>query len=302
MITTPHEFGGDWTTEKLDCLKEYLSAYTKIFRVNPRAQYFITTYVDAFAGTGYRIPSRSHQAASLPLLGIDEDQEAETYLKGSARIALEVDPPFHHYLFIDTNPLHVQELERLRQDFPGRKASIQIEQANANNFLIDWCQQVDWRRNRAVVFLDPYGMQVNWETIQIIAATKAIDLWLLFPLGVSINRLLTQGKPPPSEWAQALTRIFGTDEWQSAFYSREKVLKLWGEEDQLIKNVGFEQIGRFFVKRLHEVFYAVIENPLPLYNSKNSQIYLLCFAAGNPKGSTAAMRIADSIIKKHTRK
>lgn len=35
------------------------------------------------------------------------------------------------------------------------------------------------------MFLDPYGMQVERETIDTIARTKAIDTWLLFPLGTS---------------------------------------------------------------------------------------------------------------------
>jgi three-Cys-motif partner protein len=39
----------------------------------------------------------------------------------------------------------------------------------------------DWRSHRAVLFLDPYGMQVEWQTIEAIAKTAAIDLWLLFP-------------------------------------------------------------------------------------------------------------------------
>ncbi len=42
-----------------------------------------------------------------------------------------------------------------------------------------------------MVFLDPYGMQVEWSTIEALAATKAIDLWYLFPLGVGVARLLT---------------------------------------------------------------------------------------------------------------
>jgi hypothetical protein len=35
-----------------------------------------------------------------------------------------------------------------------------------------------------VLFLDPYGMQVDWTTIEAIARTKAIDLRVLFPLGI----------------------------------------------------------------------------------------------------------------------
>ena len=49
-----HEFGGDWTTDKLERVRKYLQAYTVIFNRNPRAKKLHTIYVDAFAGTGYR--------------------------------------------------------------------------------------------------------------------------------------------------------------------------------------------------------------------------------------------------------
>jgi three-Cys-motif partner protein len=52
------KFGGNWTEEKLECLKKYLSAYTTIFTKNPKARHFQTIYVDAFAGTGYRSTSK----------------------------------------------------------------------------------------------------------------------------------------------------------------------------------------------------------------------------------------------------
>ncbi|WP_375494674.1 hypothetical protein [uncultured Nostoc sp.] len=44
----------------------------------------------------------------------------------------------------------------------------------------------NWRSNRAVLFLDPFGMQIPWSTIEAIAHTEAIDLWYLFPLGVAM--------------------------------------------------------------------------------------------------------------------
>jgi three-Cys-motif partner protein len=280
----PFQFGGDWTTDKLGCLHDYLDAYTKIFTKNPKAQYFTRSYVDAFAGTGYRtIPI-------LPLFESIKDPDAQSYLKGSAKIALEVEPPFHRYLFIDNDPLHIQELERLKSEFPSKANRIQIERADANIYL-----------NRAVVFLDPYGMQVEWSLIEIIAKTKAIDLWWLFPLGVSINRLLTREEPPRDEWAASLTKTFGTDSWKDRFYPLRKAQTLFGEQDQQCKNADFEMLGDYIIERLKTIFFAVAEKPLQLCNSRNNPIYLLCFAAGNPKGASTAVKIASYILEKKGR-
>ncbi len=292
-----HEFGGDWTAEKLERVRKYLSAYTTIFNSNPRAQKLTWFYVDAFAGTGYRSKRRRPRAQSQLIPELAEP-ETEAFLKGSARIALEVEPPFKHYLFIEQDLERARELEQIKADFPAKASRIQIEVADANDFLMQWCADTDWRFNRAVVFLDPYGMQVEWPLLEAIAKTQAIDLWILFPLGVAVNRLLTKASPPPDEWAQALTRALGTDSWRSAFYPQQTVMTLFGEQDLHSKQANFDQIGKFFVERLKTVFTAVADNPLPLCNSKNVPLYLLCFAAGNPKGAPTAVKIAQHILSR----
>ena len=221
----------------------------------------------------------------------EADTDAQSLQKGSARIALEVDPPFDRYVFIEQRAKRVQALERLRRDFRDKAAAIQIERADANEFLKDWCQRTDWKQHRAVVFLDPYGMQVDWATIEAIAGTQAIDLWLLFPLGVAVNRLLTKNEPPPKKWADVLSRLFGTEEWKQAFYPKKTEQLLWGVEETEHKQADFDRIGRFFLDRLKAIFAKVAPNPLILANSKEVPIYLLCFAAGNPKGARPRSRL-----------
>jgi three-Cys-motif partner protein len=68
----------------------------------------------------------------------------------------------------------------------AKRCSLHEEQANT--FLQAWSRRTDWTRTRAVVFLDPYGMAVEWRTIAATAATRAIDLWILFPVGTGVNR------------------------------------------------------------------------------------------------------------------
>ena len=46
-----HEFGGDWTEQKLERLRKYLSAFMKAM---DKRTYSQTIDVDAFAGTGCR--------------------------------------------------------------------------------------------------------------------------------------------------------------------------------------------------------------------------------------------------------
>jgi three-Cys-motif partner protein len=198
---TQHSFGGPWTEEKLARLRKYLTAYATIFARNPGALHLRTTYVDAFAGTGTRVDSKSDTLAPQLLF---DDIGMSGFRKGSARIALEITPPFDHYLFIEQCADRAAELMALKAEFPHLVDRVFIANEEANSCVRRWCANTDWRHNRAVVFLDPYGMQVEWPTIEAVAQTHAIDLWLLFPLGQAVNRLLTRDGLPDAAWAASL--------------------------------------------------------------------------------------------------
>ncbi len=89
-------FGGAWTEDKLNRLSKYLHAYLTIFKKNPKAMFYTTVYVDAFAGTGY-VEKRT--AATANLFSELAEPEAQDFLKGSARIALDIQPGFDQFLF-----------------------------------------------------------------------------------------------------------------------------------------------------------------------------------------------------------
>jgi three-Cys-motif partner protein len=290
MNKTPQTFGGDWTSDKLERVSKYLDAYKQALKNQP----FYLIYIDAFAGTGYRTPKKQQENQGL-LLPEFEGQEAKGFVDGSARIALQGEPPFDKYIFIEQSPKRFIELQKLKEEFPTR--NIELEQSDANAYIMKLCKK-PWIKERAVLFLDPFGMQVTWDTIGAIAKTKAIDLWLLFPLGVAVNRLLKKDANIPESWRKILDEMFGTTDWYEAFYKTEQVRNLF--EDQIITNKmsDFDSIGQYFVNRLKTVFAGVAKKPLPLTNSRNVPLYLLCFASGNPKGAPIALRIAENILRR----
>jgi three-Cys-motif partner protein len=196
-VTQQVKFGGDWTQQKLQILSKYLRAYRTIFERNQRARYYQVTYVDAFAGTGV-IPRPEVEGAFAELIPSLSAAEEE-FRKGSVRRALEVEPPFHRYIFIEKNQVKCDELSALQAEFPGRRIDIKTD--DANEALLKWCLEMDTRRERAVVFLDPFGADVEWRAIEAIAKTRAVDLWILFPYS-AINRMLTRDRKPPASWCE----------------------------------------------------------------------------------------------------
>ena len=114
---------------------------------------------------------------------------------------------------------------------------------------------------------------------------------------MGVNRLLRKdGKIQPSE-RETLDQFFGRDDWFDEFYQLARQGSLFNEKDELEKRDRIlAEIEQYFLKCLKSVFAKVADNPLPLHNSKNSLMYLLCFAAGNPN-APKALKIAQEILE-----
>ncbi len=289
------QFGGNWTDKKLRSLRDYLVAYKTALQNQP----FTLCYVDAFAGTGYNTPKADDEHTST-LFNDLTAAEARKFIDGSARIALQIPKPFDRYIFIERNPDRHSELVKLRAEFPHLATRIEPVNDEANRYLTALCNKTKWLEEgqRAVVFLDPFGMQVTWETITAIAETKAVDLWLLFPLGIGVMRMLPNSGQIPAGWRKTLDQMFGEAGWYDAFYRKEETPDLFeASRETLIKTANYDSISNYFVKRLKTIFPFVAENPLPLRNSSNCPLYLLCFAAANPgRGGAIALKIAKHIL------
>jgi three-Cys-motif partner protein len=286
-----HIFGGEWTEAKLACLRAYLEQYRAIFTVNPRARYFTTWYVDAFAGTGSRTTSNQR---NTDFEEIEIDPEASAYLAGSAMIALGIQSPFDRYLFIEKSKAKSDELKaEIAKKFPLLLPRCEFRQNDANAAISDWCKQRNWKKDRAVVFLDPFGMQVNWETVKLLGGTEGIDLWYLFPF---IARLLKHDGNIEETWRNRLDTLFGTDDWYSFFYKRAVETDLFGSYEITQRDATAANIQQYIKDRL-ETCFAEVAPSLILRNSKQSPLFALCFAASNKRGAPIALRIASSILK-----
>jgi three-Cys-motif partner protein len=283
-----HSFGGAWTERKLSVVRRYLERYAQALK----NQAFQRIYIDAFAGTGDRTEKRRETS---PLLDLPE---FDAVMKGSARLALEVEPPFHRYILIERVTRRASELVALRDEFPNR--NIDVINADANDAIADLCKATNWRSSRGVVFLDPYGLQVTWDTLVGIARTGALDVWVLFPSGMGLNRLLTKSGDIPQEWQDTLDRSLGTEEWREAFYRNVEEADLFsGSRTMIVKDADPKKLEKFYLDRLRAIFPTVMKNPIRLTNSKDQTMYLLCFASANPspKVKSLATRLAGWAAK-----
>ncbi len=272
---TAQRFGGDWTQEKLGVIREYLETFTTALK----RQGFTLYYVDAFAGSGS--------------IEAQEDQDGRLLLEGSAAMALNVqDKPFDRLVFIEKNAVAARSLKDLiAQRGESHRSEVVVE--DANKHLPDFCLQMG-SFDRAVVFLDPFGAQVDWSTMQAIANTKKCDTWILFPVS-TIRRLLPRrGDVRSVGNERRLDRVFGDDSWRNLQHLPAQ-RSLFGD-DQVETDQGVSAIVEIYRRRLDRAFAQVAPSTRTFRNSRNSPMYELMFAAGNPRGATLAIKFADYVL------
>lgn len=283
---------GPWAKEKLECLAKYLSAYTTILMRQKWCEGYV--YVDAFAGAGsapLRVPSSGLDEGQLIFDVVtyhSDDEERVEYVRGSPGRALDIPNPFTHYIFIERNPTRAKELENVRSEHP-EIGNITIAEGDANDVLIqDLINGFDWRRFRAVVFLDPFGLQVPWSTISGLAETNAVEVIVNFPVGMAIQRLLPRSGEISEKHRATLNRYLGSNEWENVIYV--KTPDLFGEKVDKAEGSG-HQLAIWYRKRLKDAFgYA--SSPRLIRNSRGGHLYYLIFAGPNRTGA----RIAEHVL------
>lgn len=268
---------GDWTLLRLAILRRYLSAFTTAWKDRS----FTTAYIDAFAGANYCVDDLGDSSvlAGFPTLADAPPQ----LLKHSARTALNTDPPFDGYVFIERNRRRCHVLEALRHEFPQR--NIQIRRIDANRELRR-ISHLNWHMRRAVLFVDAYAMKLEWDTVTAVSRTNAIDMWLLFPVGIgSYQRATTEITLPPY-WCDRLKALLQTDGWLNEFKASRPPL------DGLV-----EILSRYLMNRLKTAF-AHVSSPRVIRSSSGAPLYVLCFASGAPGIDGAmAIELADHLLE-----
>ena len=289
MSSEVQKFGGLHTKRKLDVLAKYLAAYVTVMKKRE----FELFYVDGFAGSGASTAKSGNAEDTDPTLF-----DTDVLIEGSPIRALTVTPPFDRYVFVDSKAKNVASLNRLADEFPDRRIS--VHQGDANVVLTDICREISVKRMaRAVVFLDPYGRSVNWQTIEALAATKKVDLWYLVPVHAISRQVSEKGEFLPS--ADMTDAMCGTDAWRKIAMSKPDVSNgLFGViDDRLEKMARANEYSEFFKERLASIFQGgVAERYIPLGRGRLHEFSLM-FACANPSTAAfeTALRIANHILR-----
>lgn len=293
-----HSWGGTWTEDKLDAFEKYVKAYLTIMNKYRDSCGWKLIYFDGFAGSGTRkeeIDGDIELEKNLFNANYIIDEEKDSY-KGAAERVLKIDiRGFDFYYFIDKDKNSNDKLKEKLNNYKNDTRKLEFRVNDANIELRKLSNAMLQQPNLgSMVLLDPFGMQIDWDSIKLLKDTRT-DIWILVPTGVIINRLLD--RKAELKHIDLLKRFFGEEETfiRDYFFEKRKVETLFGEEEITVKvNDSIKKIADLYVTKLQSIFKYVTTEPLVLRNSRNIPIFHFVFASNNEK----AKKIASQIIGK----
>jgi three-Cys-motif partner protein len=200
------------------------------------------------------------------------------------------------YYFVEKNETYQQQLKaQVEAGFPSRRAF--VVQDDCNDKLVSMAAFLKKENAfRALAFVDPYGMSLNWSSIEALKGL-GVDLWILVPTGVGPNRLLVNDGNIPEAWLQKLEAFLGSDrtEIKKHFYTEIKSYTMFEEGEQTLmakEKDAVLKLAKLYTGQLKKVFTYVSE-PFVMRNSMNAIMYHFMMATNN----TTALKIANDVIK-----
>jgi len=265
---------GYWSEVKLDIVREYASAYSKILNAQQRpALYHI--YIDAFAGAGVHISKHTRE-----------------FIPGSPLNALLLNPPFREYHLIDLDREKVNLLTMIAEQYTD--INVNVYEGDCNQILLrdvfPLVKFEDYRRG--LCLLDPYGLHLNWEVMCTAGQMKSIEFFLNFPIA-DMNRNVLWKNPDRVDPQQAarMTAFWGDESWRQLAY--DTTGNLFGFEEKISNN---KEIAQAFRQRLKSVAgFKYVPEPIPMRNNKGAIVYYLFFAAQK----SVARNIVSDIFNKY---
>lgn len=266
---------GQWSEAKLDIIQAYAGQYANIMN----GRQFNTHYIDAFCGAGIHI-----------------SKDTQSPIMGSPLRVLGLSKPFKNYYFIDQNKTKLEHLRGLcRKHFPEQTGATHFKTENCNQVLADLLPRLRYDKyDRMLCFLDPYGLNLQWDIIRMLGKSRIADVVLNFPL-LAANRNILLKKGIAYGRDQRLTTFWGDDSWQNAAYQTQGAFP-FRKDAQSKRPESTHAIADAFRIRLKEVAgFDYVINPLLFRNDTGGPLYHLFFATQKE----VANNIADHIFRKY---
>lgn len=256
MKRVKYDVIGYWSEVKLDIVREYAGAYSRIMNKQKAIRRYV--YVDAFAGAGQHISKRTGE-----------------FVPGSPLNALLIQPPFSEFHLID---LDGDKTERLKE-LVGAREDVWVYPEDANDVLLNKvlprCRWEDF--HRALCLLDPYALKVDWKVVETAGKMGSVEIFYNFMMmDANMNVLWRDLDKVATAQARRMDKVWGDHSWRDAAYRTQQ--GLFGEIEEKADN---EAVAEAFRKRLNKTAgFTYVPKPMPMRNEKGafSVLPLLCLS------------------------
>ena len=262
---------GRYAELKLAFLDDYLPAALVATQTMQRRW-----YIDLFAGPGWNV-----------------DKQASTYFfAGSPYRALcahgpsRVNNSFTRAVFVNNDSTDSAELSK-RIELWSRNGDIAVPRdrimqfkENATTALARILNTLP-KRDYAFIFADIEGItELPWASVVSMRAHghRSIDLYVLFPLEMTLQRLLSYEANKRTRYGQTLTAFFGTDAW-IALASAERTNAQGPEFRQHLIDLYVEQL---------RTLWKHVSVQATVYLTGDRPFYRMIFASNHPVGDRLA--------------
>lgn len=262
---------GLWGKEKLTFLDDFVPPALQATGATrwPKLQRW---YVDLFAGPGRNVD---------PDTGEEFEGSAIRVLPMAALGDKRVH--FTHAVLVnkDSNDQKAltERVTRLRAEgrcpIPG--SSLQFHTHDANRLVDRIMSGID-QRAYALVFADITNpSQWPWSSVKQIKARnhESVDFYMLFPLGMAINRMLSYRAETVEESSRVLNAFFGTDQWRPFVADR----KTDAQSPELRRRVL-----ELYMDRLRMLGWAYVIVAKDIKREGNISMYHMLYASNHEAG------------------
>lgn len=275
MDTSKFDEIGYWSEIKLDIIREYAVAYSKILNAQTKPSFY-HIYIDTFSGAGVNISRNTGE-----------------FVLGSPLNALSVEPPFREYHLIEIKKEKIESLD----DLIGDREDVFLYQGDCNKIILeDIIPKVEYKDyRRALCVLDPYGLHLDWDVVYKIGQERSIEIFLNFPVAdINRNVLWRDASKVSDLQIKRMNKFCGDTSWENVAYVESPQQHLFG--NKIKEKTSNKTIAEAYRHRLKEVAgFKYVPEPIAMKNSQNAIIYYLFFASPKP----VAANIVKSIFNKY---
>ncbi len=242
---------GIWGLEKY----KLQGAYCDIFTSGMRKKWEELVYIDLFAGAGF---------ANIR----DENRN----VKSSSLIAASIPHKFTKYILCEQDEEKMNALKhRFNVNYPNLNADFICGDSNE---MVDEIIDKIPKSNSALrfCFVDPFSLNLNFETIKKISQIGRVDFLILLALQMGGKRNFHNYIKDESS---RIDEFIGNNEWRTPFRNGEI------SQDNLVKFLADS-----YDSNMSKLGYVVDPKlKYPVKNKSNLPLYYLAFYSKNPQGN-----------------